>query len=148
MRNDPNSKRIMSADARGGALRFSWAYTLTIEALHIMCTGAGALRHRLASIDPQFLKLGCEDFPEQEGVRERFSHFQTLVRQLQPRHEVQGTEAPTSKHPSSEALEQMAQLLWEIHRDFSRFMQSDASPVSRSSPSARWQQEGAMPAAK
>ena len=150
--NNPNSNRIMSADARGGVLRFSWAYTQTIEALHLMCTGTGALRHRVASIDPQFLTLECEDFPEQEGVRERFGQFQTLVRQLQPRHQVLGTEALTSKHPSSEALEQMAQLLWEIHRDFSHFMQSDASPVALGTPSTRGLQsrrsDGTAPAAK
>ena len=151
-KGNPKSKRIMSADARGGVLRFSWAYTLAIEALHVMCTGTGALRHRLASIDPQFLTLGCEDFPEQEGVRERFGQLQTLVRQLQPCHEVLGTEAPTSKHPSGETLEQMAQLLWDIHRDFSHFMQSDAAPVALSAPSASEQlfsrHDDAAPAAK
>jgi hypothetical protein len=148
IRSSPNSKHVMSPDARGGEFRLSWAYTLTIEALHVMCTGEGAVHQRLALIDPEFLKLECEDFPEQEGVRERYGQFQKIVRQFQPLHEVLGTEAPTSKHPSSEALEQMAQLLWEIHRDFSHFMQSDASPISQSSPSARWQQEGATPAAK
>ena len=142
----------MSADAQGRLLRFSWSYTLTIEALHVMCTDAGALRQRLASIDPQFLTWGSEDFPEEEGVRERFGQFQTLVRKLQPRHGILGTEAPTSKHPSSEALEQMAQLLWEVHRDFSHFMQSDASPVALGTPSARGllssRPDGTAPAAK
>ena len=152
IKSNPKSKRIMSADARGDVLRFSWAYTLTIEALHVTCTDAGALRHRLASIDPLFLKLGSEDFPEQEGVRERFGQFQTLVRQLQPRHEVLANEAPTSRHPSNEALEPMAQLLWEIHRGFSHFMQSDASPVALSAPSASGllssRLDGSAPAAK
>jgi hypothetical protein len=129
-------KAIIGGDATAAVLRFSWAYTVTIEALHVMCTSTGAVRHRLASIDPEFLKLALEDFPEQEGVRERFGQFQTLVRQLQPRHEVLGTVASTSNPPSSAALEKMAQLLWDIHRDFSHFMQSDASPGALGTPSA------------
>ena len=120
------SVRLARDDPRAGVLRFSWAYTLTIETLHVMCTGTGAVQDRLLAIEPEFLKLKPEDFPEQEGVREHVLRFQELVHHLERRDQAVDSEASATDLSLSEALEQMAQLLWEIHRDFSRFMQSDA----------------------
>ena len=122
----PKSVRLAHDDPRAGVLRFSWSYTLTIEALHVMCTGAGNVRDRLLTIDPEFMKLKPEDFPEQEEVREHVLRFQELVPHLEHRRQAIEAEASTPDWSSSEELEQMAQLLWEIHRDFSHFMQSDA----------------------
>ena len=126
MKHHPKSVRLAHDDPRAGVLRFSWAYTLTIEALHVMCTGTGVVRDRLLAIDPEFLKLKPEAFPEQEDVREHVLRFQELVHHLERRPQATESEASTPDRSSSEELEQMAQLLWEIHRDFSHFMQSDA----------------------
>jgi hypothetical protein len=126
IKHHPKSVRLAHDDPRAGVLRFSWAYTLTVETLHVMCTDAGAVRERLLAIDPEFMKLKPEDFPEEEDVREHFIRFQSLVHHLEtPRQEINSA-GPNRDRPSSEASEQMAQLLWEIHRDFSRFMQGDA----------------------
>ena len=109
-----------------GALRFSRAYTFTIEALHTMCCEAGTTRERLAKIDPEFFSLRPEDVPEGCGVRATFVELHGLATRLPPRWEGEGRIAATLGQSHHTKLRQIAQLIWEAHQNFSQFMQSDA----------------------
>jgi hypothetical protein len=122
----PKSVRLANDSNEIGVLRFSWAYTLTIEALHEMCTGEGGVLARLRAIDPEFLELKPEAFPEQNDVRTHFLRYKELAHHLEPRMQVGVPKKTSAGQALSEVHMELAQLLWDIHRDFSYFMQSDA----------------------
>ena len=122
----PNSIRMKRDDPRLGVLRYSQAYTLVIEALHTMCCESGSMRERLQQIDPEFFALKPEDLPESEGVRASFEELANLAMQLEPSKQDEGRVSANLNQSQHTRLEAMAQLVWNIHRDFSRYMQSDA----------------------
>ena len=122
----PKSIRMKSDDSRLGALRYSRAYTLTIEALHTMCCEAGTMRERLQQVDPEFFALKSDDLPESEDVRTSFEQFHQMAARLEPRWKEEGQFTATLGQSHHTNLKAMAQLVWDIHRDFSRYMQSDA----------------------
>jgi hypothetical protein len=111
---------------RLGVLRYSRAYTLTIEALHTMCCGSGNTRERLQEVDPEFFSLRPEELPKEEGVQAHFIEFQQLATRLEGRWSGEGSVAATLDQSHHTNLKQMAQLLWDIHRGFSQYMQSGA----------------------
>lgn len=121
----PKLIRMNSDDPGLGALRYSRAYTLTIEALHTMCCASGSMRERLQQIDPEFFALMPNDLPENEGVRASFEELHRLATQLEPRWQEEGRVSATLEPSHHTKLKEMAQRVWEIHRDFSRYMQSD-----------------------
>jgi hypothetical protein len=60
-------------------LRYSWPYTLCIEALHELATQPGDARIRVKAIDPEFYSLSESDFPEPRGARQRFLELCALL---------------------------------------------------------------------
>jgi hypothetical protein len=105
-------------------LRYSWPYTLCIEALHELATQPGDARIRVKAIDPQFYSLSESDFPDRHGARQRFTELCALL----------GV-AGTALHPSDVAARladltvedagAIAQKIWELHREFSHYMDGD-----------------------
>lgn len=112
--------------AATGVLRYSRAYTLTIEALHTLSCGAGGMRERLRQIDPEFFSLEPEALPEAEGVRESFVRLKQLATRFEPRGSYEGRIVATIEQSHHSKLKAITQLIWDIHRDFSQYMQSDA----------------------
>lgn len=109
---------------RLSSLRYSRAYTLTIEALHTMCCESGNTRERLKKIDPEFFSLRSEDVPERDGVRELVVELHRLVTHYPPRWEGDGVVAATLSQSHHTILKQMAQLIWDVHQKLSQYMQS------------------------
>ena len=107
-------------------LRYSRSYTLCIEALHTLCCTPGDFRERFAALDPEFLTLRAEDFPEENGVRASYVELKQLLTRLAPKDD-EGTIAATVSRSRLATLEQAAQKLWDVHRDFAHFMNDDAS---------------------
>lgn len=122
----PESSRIKRDDPTLGALRYGRAYTLAIEALQTMCCASGSMRERLQQIDLEFYTLKPDDLPENEGVRKSFIQFHQLATRVAPRWAGEGKVAATLNQSRHTKLRQMAQLVWDINRDFSRYMNSDA----------------------
>jgi hypothetical protein len=108
------------------ALHYSRPYTLCIEALHELATQPGDARIRVKAIDPEFYSLSESDFPERHGARQRFKELCVLL-----------GFAGTALNPSDVATRLAAltvdgasvtaQKIWELHREFSRFMDGDAA---------------------
>lgn len=105
-------------------LRYSWPYTLSIEALHELATQPGDVHARVKAIDPEFYSLSESDFPERGGARQRFVELCALL----------GVAGTTLK-PGDVAIRlavltvdgagDIAQKIWELHREFSRYMDGD-----------------------
>ena len=117
---------MKSDDCRLVALRYSRAHTLLTEALHTLSCEPGGMRERLNQIDPEFFALRTEDLPEAEGLRASFAELRHLVTRLDPSTKDEGRVAATLRQSHHTKLKAMAQLIWNIHRDFPRYMQSDA----------------------
>jgi len=84
------------------------------------------MRERLRNIDSEFFLLEPEALPEAEGVRENFVKLKQLATRFEPRGSYEGRVVATIEQLHHSKLEAMAQLMWDIHRDFSQYMQSDA----------------------
>jgi hypothetical protein len=126
MKTSSTVSNLMTWDhPRLGVLRYSRAYTLTVEALYTMCCEPGSMRERLQKVDLEFFSLYAEDFPEQEGVRASYERLRSLVISLEPRREGEGRIASSLAQRAHAQLAEVAQLLWETHRDFSLYMQTD-----------------------
>ena len=107
-------------------LRYSRAYTLTIEALHTLCCTPGAMRDRLAQIDPEFFVLSPDVFPEGEEVRDNFVKLYGLATRYEPRSDGEGRISATLARSHHSKLKEMLQLVWDLHRGFSQYMNSEA----------------------
>ena len=105
-------------------LRYSWSYTLCIEALHELATQPGDARVRGKAIDPEFYSLSESDFPERHGARQKFMELCALLG-------VAGTAvnpsdvAATLADLTVDGAGVVAQKIWELHREFSRYMDGD-----------------------
>jgi len=115
---------------RLGTLRYNRAYALTIEALHTMCCQSGRTRERLQKIDAEFFALNAEGFPEGEGVRTSYEDLRAIATSLEQRCEGDGRITSSLAQLHHTKLAKVAQLLWDIHRDFSRYMQSATEPLA------------------
>jgi hypothetical protein len=105
-------------------LRYSWPYTLCIEALHELATQPGDACVRVKAIDPEFYSLSESDFPERHGARQRFMELCSLLgvagTALNPRDVATRLAALTI-----DGAGVVAQKIWELHREFSRYMDGD-----------------------
>jgi hypothetical protein len=109
-----------------GVLRYSRAYTLSTEALHSLCCGRGNVRSRLQAIDIEYFCLDREALPDAGDIRANFERLHGLVNRVSPRWDGEGTLQATLATAHYTALEKAAQLVWDIHRELSEFMQRDA----------------------
>jgi hypothetical protein len=119
----PKSIRLSADDPRLGVLRYSWPWTLTVSALHTLATEPGELRTRLLGIDPEYFTLKEESFPEVADVRLNWRKVRALVTGASGLVEAQAA----IQAAAPDALDQAAQAIWEIHRDFGRYMEEDES---------------------
>lgn len=105
-------------------LRYSWPFTLCIEALHELATQPGDVCARVRAIDSEFYSLSESDFPEPRGARQRFVELCALLG-------VTGaTPIPSAIATKLAALTvedagAIAQKFWELHREFSHYMDND-----------------------
>jgi hypothetical protein len=102
-------------------LRYSRPFTLCIEALHTLCCVPGDIRERLKLVDQEFLFLKEGHFPDVDGIRDKYSELKQLLMGIEPKADEGRTAATVSRSKKSE-LERAAQLIWDIHRDFSHHM--------------------------
>jgi len=122
---NPSSARLSANDPRLGDLRYSRAYTQSIEALHALCCGRGNVRSRLEAIDLEYYSLKDTDLPETGEIRANFRKLRALSIRVSPRWEGDGRLPATLATTHYTALEKIAQLAWDIHREFSEYMQRD-----------------------
>jgi hypothetical protein len=121
-----NLMRVLVTNQPLGALRFSRAYTLSIEALHTLCCSNGNLRLRLEAVDPEYYLLASEQLPDFGAIRFKFAELKTLATKNDPRWEHDGWIPATLSTAHHTVLKKIAQLVWEIHREFSEYMHGDA----------------------
>ena len=109
---------LKADDPRLGVLRFSYTWTLTIEALHTLCTEPGDLRSRLLKVDPEYYALREESFPDLPDIRANWKKVLDVMDRTTSRGEsievIQGAR-----------LDDCVQAIWEIHRDFGYYMQGE-----------------------
>ncbi|MCP5154414.1 MAG: hypothetical protein H6983_09635 [Ectothiorhodospiraceae bacterium] len=103
-------------------LKYSRAYTLTIEALETLCCSPGPMRERLGRIDREFFQLGPESLPAEGGVRENFQILKNLVGKHEGHHPRERSVEATLARAHHTVLSRMLRLVWAIHRDFSSYM--------------------------
>lgn len=107
------------------ALRYQRAYGLTVDALHTLSCAPGGMKERLQRIDLEFFTLSSNDLPESGGVRERFGRLHGLVTSKDARCPGEGRVAATLDQLHHTKLKSIAQIIWDIHAEFSAFMRSD-----------------------
>lgn len=122
----PSTVRLSKNDPRLGVLRYSRAYTLSIEALHTLCCGRGNVRSRLQAIDIEYYCLRDEDVPDAGEIRTKVDRLRRLATHVSPRWEGEGNLQATLGTAHYTVLERIAQLAWDFHREFSEYMQRDA----------------------
>ncbi len=113
------------------ALRYQRAYSFTIDALHTLSCAPGGMKDRLKKIDLEFFTLSSNDLPESGEIREKFGRLHDLVTSKEVRYPHEGRVAATLDQLHHTKLTSIAQLIWDIHKEFSALMQNDdASPRS------------------
>lgn len=118
--------RIHMTNPSLGALRFSRSYILSTAALHTLCCSNGNLRSRLDAVDPEYFLLSSEQLPDFGAVRSNFAKLHSLATKNAPRWEHDGRLAATLSTAHHTALKKIAQLVWDVHREFSEYRQGDA----------------------
>lgn len=111
--------------ALAGVLRYSTAYTLSIEALHTLCCENGNLRSRLAAIDSEYYSLRANDLPDHGSIRSNFASLCSMATESPPSHGDDGRLAATLSAIRYTKLKKIAQFVWDVHREFSEYMQGD-----------------------
>lgn len=109
-----------------GTLRYSRAYTLSIEALHTLCCGRGKIRSRLEAVDGEYYTLRTTDLPDFGTIRVNFENMHSLATSVSPRWAHDGRLSVTLSTVHYTVLEKIAQLVWDIHSEFSDYMGSFA----------------------
>lgn len=102
-------------------LLFRRSYGLCVEAAQTLCCAPGDIRARLRILDPEFLVLRGEDFPEASDIRVNFIELKKLLTRFDPKGD-EGRVAATISRSKTPALVQAAQKIWDIHREFSYYM--------------------------
>lgn len=106
-------------------LRYQRAYSFTASALHTLCCASGGMRDRFQQIDKEFFTLTTIEVPEREGLREKFRKLHELVTSNKIDHLHEGRIAATIGQLHHTKLKVIAQLIWDIHVEFSVFMMFD-----------------------
>lgn len=70
--------------------------------------------------------LRDEDFPGTSDIRANFIELQKLLTRLDPRGD-EGRIAATISRSKTSTLEQAARKVWELHREFSYYMNHNTS---------------------
>lgn len=107
-------------------LLFRRSYELCVEAAQTLCCAHGDIRARLRILDPEFLVLHGEDFPEAGDIRVNFIELKKLLTRFDPKGD-EGSVAATISRSKKPTLVQAAQKIWDIHREFSYYMNRVAS---------------------
>lgn len=107
-------------------LLFRRSYGLCVEAAQTLCCAPGDIRARLRILDPEFLVLHGEDFPEASNIRVSFIELKKLLTRFDPKGD-EGRVAATISRSKKPTLVQAAQKIWDIHREFSHYMNHKAS---------------------
>ena len=107
-------------------LRYNRAFSLTTDALHTMCCETGSMRERLQKIDRAFYSFSSTDVPVENGIRDLFSELKTLVTAKNPTWSGEGTIDATLSSTHHTKLKKLAELIWSLHCNFSKFMQGGA----------------------
>lgn len=117
--------RMTNRPIRVEALRYQRAYSFTVEALHTLCCSPGGMRDRLQKIDLEFFTLVTNDLPESGSLREKFSRLHEAITSKNSPYPHEGRVIATLSQLHHTKLKSIAQLIWEIHTEFSAFMQCD-----------------------
>lgn len=112
------------------ALHYQRPYRLTVNALHTLCCAPGGTRARLQQIDLEFFTLSTNDLPEEGELRAKFRRLHEHVTSKEARYPYEGRVAATLDQLHHTKLKTAAQLIWDIHTEFSVFMQGE-SPLPR-----------------
>ena len=112
--------------ALAGVLRYSVAYTLSIEAIHTLCCENGNLRSRLGAIDPEYYSLREKDLPEHGSIRTNFASLYSMATESPPSQFHDGRLAASLSAAHYTKLKKIAQFVWDVHRELSEYMQGDA----------------------
>lgn len=107
-------------------MRYGRSYALCTDALQVLCCTRGNLRARLLLLDPEFLILREENFPEVRDIRTNFIELQKLLTRLDPKDD-EGRITATISRSKTSTLEQAAQKVLELYREFSYYMNHNAS---------------------
>jgi hypothetical protein len=118
-------KHMKIDNIRLEALRYQRAYSFTVSALHTLCCASGGMRDRLQQIDKEFFTLTTIELPERERLREKFRRLHELVTSNKIDHLHEGRIAATIGQLHHTKLKAIAQLIWNIHVEFSAFMMFD-----------------------
>jgi hypothetical protein len=102
---------IMKTTSPIGALQFSRAYTHSIEALHTLCCS-----------------LEVAAYPEYENIQASVAELRGLVTRFDPvsPYAIGGRIAASIERSHYTKRTRMAQLIWDIHREFGSYMQRAA----------------------
>ncbi len=107
------------------ALRYQRAYSFTVDALHTLACAPGSMKARIQRINLEFFTLITNDLPENGELREKFSKLHELVTSKKVRYPHEGRVAATLDQLHHTKLKAIAELIWDIHKEFSVFMHRD-----------------------
>lgn len=108
-------------------LRYQRAYGFTVDALHTLSCEHGGMRDRLQKIDLEFFTLRANELPESGEIREKFHRLHVLATSKEVRYPHEGRVAATLDQLHHSKLKSIAQLIWDIHTEFSAFMHSNVA---------------------
>lgn len=111
------------------ALRYQRAFSFTVDALHTLSCAPGGMRDRLQKIDLEFFTLSTSDLPKSGELQEKFGRLRGLVTSKEARYPDEGRVAGTLDQLHHTKLKSIAQLIWDIHTEFSAFMYCDDSSL-------------------
>ncbi|HEU4603807.1 MAG TPA: hypothetical protein VFS24_17660 [Steroidobacteraceae bacterium] len=77
-------------------------------------------------VDPEFWFLKDQDFPDPDQIRANYTEVKQLMTRLDPQGD-EGRIVATISRSKRSNLERAAQLIWNMHRDFSQYMDRDVS---------------------
>ncbi|MFZ2269645.1 MAG: hypothetical protein WAV95_18870 [Azonexus sp.] len=108
-------------------LRYHRAYSFTVDALHTLSCSPGGMRGRLQKIDLEFFTLSTNELPEIGELREKFKILHDLATSKEVRYSHESRISATLDQLHHTKLKSIAKLIWDIHTEFSAFMQSGDS---------------------
>ena len=92
-----------------------------------MCCSTGNTRERLKQIDLEFYTLRSDELPENNNIRSTFTELQSIATSQEPTWSGDGRIEATLATAHHTKLKKLAKLVWELHREFSEFMNSDSA---------------------
>lgn len=91
-----------------------------------MCCSTGGTRERLEKIDLESFGLRDEELTEQNIIRAIFIELRGIVSSAESRWSGDGKIAATLSSVHYTKLKKMSDLIWNLHRSFSEYMNSDS----------------------